>query len=62
MTGLVVQRWPIDRLVEYRRNPRKNDAIVDKMCGAIRSRRRASSGCAKSPWLWPTIFDRRPPP
>jgi hypothetical protein len=31
-----VQTWPIDRLVFYARNPRKNDAAVDRMCGSIR--------------------------
>ncbi|HEX4772184.1 MAG TPA: DNA modification methylase [Bryobacteraceae bacterium] len=31
-----VQVWPIDRLVFYARNPRKNDAAVDRMCGSIR--------------------------
>ena len=30
------QIWPIDRLVFYARNPRKNDAAVDRMCGSIR--------------------------
>jgi DNA modification methylase len=28
--------WPIDKLVFYARNPRKNDAVVDRMCGSIR--------------------------
>src|SRR5215510_2678149 len=28
--------WPINRLVEYPRNPRKNDSAVDRMCGSIR--------------------------
>jgi DNA modification methylase len=28
--------WPIDRLREYPRNPRKNDSVVDRMCGSIR--------------------------
>jgi DNA modification methylase len=28
--------WPIDRLIFYARNPRKNDAAVDRMCGSIR--------------------------
>ena len=28
--------WPIDKLVSYVRNPRKNDAAVDRMCGSIR--------------------------
>src|SRR5450631_1700126 len=31
-----VQYWPIDRLVFYARNPRKNDGAVDRMCGSIR--------------------------
>jgi ParB-like chromosome segregation protein Spo0J len=31
-----VQIWHIDRLVFYTRNPRKNDAAVDRMCGSIR--------------------------
>src|SRR6266849_3417299 len=31
-----IQTWPIDRLVFYVRNPRKNDAAVDRMCGSIR--------------------------
>jgi ParB-like chromosome segregation protein Spo0J len=31
-----VQVWPIDRLVLYARNPRKNDAAVDRMCASIR--------------------------
>src|SRR5260370_14211479 len=30
------QIWPIDRLIFYARNPRKNDAAVDRMCGSIR--------------------------
>jgi DNA modification methylase len=30
------QIWPIDKLVFYARNPRKNDAAVDRMCGSIR--------------------------
>ena len=28
--------WPIDRFVLYARNPRKNDAAVDRMCASIR--------------------------
>lgn len=31
-----IQIWPIDKLVFYARNPRKNDAAVDQMCGSIR--------------------------
>src|SRR3954449_10356911 len=31
-----IQIWPIDKLVFYVRNPRKNDAAVDRMCGSIR--------------------------
>ena len=33
---LTVEQWPIDRLIEYVRNPRKNDAKVDQMAAAIR--------------------------
>ena len=31
-----IESWPIDRLVEYPRNPRKNDSAVDRMVGSIR--------------------------
>src|ERR1700686_760849 len=31
-----IQIWSIDRLVFYFRNPRKNDAAVDRMCSSIR--------------------------
>ena len=31
-----IQIWPIDKLVFYARNPRKNDSAVDRMCGSIR--------------------------
>jgi ParB-like chromosome segregation protein Spo0J len=31
-----IQAWPIDRLVFYARNPRKNDAAVGRMCASIR--------------------------
>src|SRR3954452_23368601 len=31
-----IQFWTIDRLVFYGRNPRKNDAAVDRMCSSIR--------------------------
>jgi hypothetical protein len=34
--SLQIQIWPIDRLVFYVRNPRKNDAAVDRMCSRIR--------------------------
>ena len=34
--SLEVQIWPIDRLVFYARNPRKNDSAVDRMCSSIR--------------------------
>jgi DNA modification methylase len=35
-TPIEIQIWPIERLVFYARNPRKNDAAVDRMCGSIR--------------------------
>src|SRR5690348_4015789 len=31
-----IQIWPINRLVFYARNPRKNDSAVDRMCASIR--------------------------
>src|SRR6476619_1496102 len=31
-----IQTWPIDKLVFYARNPRKNDVAVDRMCSSIR--------------------------
>src|SRR5450432_4520431 len=31
-----IQTWPIDNLVFYARNPRKNDSAVDRMCSSIR--------------------------
>src|SRR5436190_7082015 len=30
-----IENWPIGRLIPYERNPRKNDAAVDRMCGSI---------------------------
>src|SRR5579871_6694346 len=31
-----IEHWPIDKLVPYARNPRKNDAAVDRMAASIR--------------------------
>src|SRR5215472_4737502 len=31
-----VELWPIERFIPYSRNPRKNDAAVDRMCASIR--------------------------
>jgi DNA modification methylase len=31
-----IEIWPIEKLVPYVRNPRKNDAAVDRMCSSIR--------------------------
>src|SRR5664279_1088040 len=31
-----IEYWPIHKLVFYARNPRKNDASVDRMCSSIR--------------------------
>jgi ParB-like chromosome segregation protein Spo0J len=36
VAAVQIQLWPIDRLVFYARNPRKNDAAVDRMCSSIR--------------------------
>jgi DNA modification methylase len=32
----LIELWPIDKLVFYARNPRKNDSAVDRMCSCIR--------------------------
>ncbi|MDE2030564.1 MAG: ParB N-terminal domain-containing protein, partial [Alphaproteobacteria bacterium] len=32
---LTVENWPLERLIPYARNPRKNDVVVDKMASAI---------------------------
>jgi len=34
--SLQIQFWPIDKLVFYARNPRKNDAAIDLMCSSVR--------------------------
>src|ERR1700684_758514 len=34
--SMEIQIWPLDKLVFYARNPRRNDAAVDLMCGSIR--------------------------
>ena len=36
VTPVQIELWPIDRLREYARNPRKNDAAVDRMCESIK--------------------------
>jgi ParB-like chromosome segregation protein Spo0J len=36
LTAQRVEYWPVDRFVPYARNPRKNDAAVDRMCASIR--------------------------
>src|SRR6202142_2600596 len=33
---LLIETWHIERFVSYARNPRKNDAAVDRMCASIR--------------------------
>jgi hypothetical protein len=33
--SMEIQIWPIDKLIFYARNPRKNDAAVDRMCASI---------------------------
>ena len=34
--SMEIQFWPIDKFVSYARNPRKNDAAIDRMCTSIR--------------------------
>jgi DNA modification methylase len=36
MKCVEVQVWPIDKLVLYAKNPRKNDSVVDRMVASIR--------------------------
>jgi hypothetical protein len=31
----IIQDWPIDKFVLYARNPRENDAVVDRMWSSI---------------------------
>jgi DNA modification methylase len=31
-----VEVWPLGRIIEYARNPRRNDTAVDRMCSSIR--------------------------
>jgi DNA modification methylase len=31
-----VENWPVERLIPYSKNPRKNDSAVDRMCSSIR--------------------------
>ena len=31
-----IEYWPIDRLIPYARNPRRNDSAVERMCSSIR--------------------------
>lgn len=33
---LKIEQWPLDRLIPYARNPRKNDEVVDKMVAAVK--------------------------
>ncbi len=35
MSTLTLEQWPLDRLIEYENNPRKNDHAVEQMCAAI---------------------------
>ncbi|MBF0342290.1 MAG: DNA modification methylase [Magnetococcales bacterium] len=34
--SLQIENWPLDRLIPYARNPRRNDEVVDRMVGAIK--------------------------
>jgi DNA modification methylase len=35
-TPMEIQIWPIEKLVAYKSNPRRNDTAVDRMCASIR--------------------------
>ena len=45
---LTFETWPVERCVEYARNPRKNDHAVDKVAAAIREFGFRVPICAKS--------------
>jgi len=45
---LIFETWPIERCIEYARNPRKNDHAVDKVAAAIREFGFRVPICAKS--------------
>ncbi len=34
--NLAIHYYPVENLVEYERNPRKNDDVVNRMCASIR--------------------------
>ena len=34
--ALKIEYWPLDRLIPYAKNPRRNDEVVDKMVGSFR--------------------------
>ena len=53
---LETQTWPIDRLVLYARNPRKNDAVVDRMCRWAHVRADRSGG-SKQPFFYTSELD-----
>ena len=36
MQAIIHGQWPIDRLIDYARNPRKNDHAVDRVAAAIK--------------------------
>ncbi|OSM04158.1 DNA modification methylase [Magnetofaba australis] len=35
IADLTLEQWPLERLIPYARNPRRNDDVVDRMCAAI---------------------------
>jgi ParB-like chromosome segregation protein Spo0J len=35
-TSIQMETWPINRLIPYVRNPRKNDQAVERMCASLR--------------------------
>ena len=34
--SLEFETWPIDKCIDYARNPRKNDHVVDRMAAVIK--------------------------
>ena len=57
-----LDHWPIDKLIPYARNPRKNDSAVDQMIGSIREfgfKSRVS--CAATARWWMATYGSRLP-
>jgi hypothetical protein len=41
---LTLEQWPVERLIDYARNPRKNDHAVEQMAAVISGVRVSDAG------------------